>query len=72
MIDELGQYAGLCEEIGSEDADREIINEASFYIPAYRDYLIHRDSCDSFDDYIKVLKQKEGRGANALPRAAHD
>jgi len=54
MIRELADYTSLCTEIGSEDEDRDIIGEASFYIPAYRDYLIHRESYDSFASYIKT------------------
>jgi hypothetical protein len=55
---ELAQYVRLCEEIGSNDMDREIIDEASYYIPAYRDYLTDHKSCGSFTDYIETHNRR--------------
>jgi hypothetical protein len=63
MMDELKDYAGLCDEIGAEDADREIIAQASSYLPAYRDYLLHLESYDSFAEYIGThIKRKDEPG----------
>lgn len=59
LLDELTGYASLCAEIGAEDADREIIDAASSYIPAYRDYLLHRESCESFSAYLATHVQSK-------------
>jgi len=68
LIDELAQYSSLCEEIGSEDLDREIIETASFFVPAYRDYLIHREAYESFEDYIVAHDPGRG-GPDAAPNS---
>jgi hypothetical protein len=60
MISELKNYENLCSEIGAEDEDREIIDEASYYIPAYRDYLIDRGSHVSFASYIETHARNNG------------
>jgi hypothetical protein len=65
LADELAKYASLCAEIGSEDVDREIIDDASFFIPAYRDYLTRQETYDSFADYIEA--HKKGRGEQGAP-----
>ena len=54
MISELKDDENLCAELGAEDVDRDIIAEASYYIPAYRDYLIHRGAYASFATYIET------------------
>jgi hypothetical protein len=61
MISELKDYEDLCSEIGAEDEDREVIDEASFYIPAYRDYLIDRGSHVSFASYIETRARNNGK-----------
>jgi len=58
LTGELAQYASLCAEIGPEDVDREIIDDASFFIPAYRDYLARREAYDSFAKYIEAHKKE--------------
>lgn len=60
MLDELADYASLCADIGYEQIDREVIDEASYYIPAYRDYLVHRDSNESFAAYIETHSPDKG------------
>lgn len=54
LLEKLAQYSKLCEEIGWEDYDRVLIADASFYIHAYRDYLIHEEAYASFADYIEA------------------
>ena len=61
MISELKDYEGLCAELGAEDDDRDIIEEASYYIPAYRDYLIHRGAYSSFATYIETHASERGK-----------
>jgi len=61
MISELADYASLCTEIGAEDEDREIIDEASYYVAAYRDYLVHRGSYASFVSYIETHGPNKGK-----------
>lgn len=62
LTDELAEYASLCAGIGAEDVDRQIIKDASFFIPAYRDYLTRRKDYDSFAAYIEA---HQGMGEQA-------
>ena len=61
MISELTEYENLCAEIGTDDEDRDVIEEASYYIPAYRDYLVHRGSHASFASYIETHGPDKGK-----------
>ena len=61
MISELKDYEDLCAELGAEDEDRVIIEEASYYVTAYRDYLIHRGAYSSFATYIETHALDRGK-----------
>lgn len=58
MMEELNDYRRLCAEIGAEDADRQTLAIGAWYIPACRDYLLHRNSYDSFAAYIEMHVQE--------------
>lgn len=61
MISELKDYENLCAELGAEDQDRDVIEEASYYIPAYRDYLICRGAYASFATYLETHSSDRGK-----------
>lgn len=52
MSAELEGYANLCSEIGAEEDDTELIDEARFYIPAYKDYIQNHAAYGNFSAYI--------------------
>ncbi|MBX7206794.1 MAG: hypothetical protein K1X78_00665 [Verrucomicrobiaceae bacterium] len=52
MIEELADYAKLCDDIGATETDAELIEEASFHLSAYRRYLLQRDSYANYPDYL--------------------
>lgn len=56
LIAELSDYERLAQEIGSEDADRELIAEARFHIPAYQLYLSEHGRYTSFELYLSARK----------------
>ena len=54
LITELSDYERLAQEIGSEDADRELIAEARFHIPAYQRYLSEHGRYANFELYLSA------------------
>lgn len=54
LMEELGDYEQLLEELGSEDTDRYLIAEARFHIPAYKHYLSERQHYTSYEDYLST------------------
>jgi hypothetical protein len=52
LMEQLSDYERLARELGSEDADTELIAEARFHIPAYRQYLSERGRYTSYEQYL--------------------
>ena len=53
LLAELDEYARLCAEIGGTPEDAAVIAEAAHHIPAYADFLQHRDRYQSFARYLE-------------------
>src|SRR6185436_8594182 len=52
LITELSDYERLAQELGFDDADRELISEAQFHVPAYKRYLSERNRYLSYARYL--------------------
>lgn len=57
LIMELSDYERLAHEIGSEDADLDLIAEGRFHIPAYQRYLSERGRYTSYEQYLSNHKR---------------
>lgn len=57
LMDELSDYERLAEEVGLEDADRKLIAEARFHIPAYQNYLSQREHYRSYEQYLSARER---------------
>ena len=53
LLADLDEYARLCAELGRTPEDAALIAEAAHHIPAYADYLRHRDRYPSFAHYLE-------------------
>ena len=56
LIRELSDYERLAEEIASEQADRELIAQARFHIPAYQRYLLGHEHYTSYQQYLSTCE----------------
>lgn len=54
LMRELPDYERLAGEFGSEQADRELIAQGRFHIPAYRRYLVARERYTSYEQYLSI------------------
>lgn len=52
LLAELSDYDRFAQEVGREEVDRELIEEARFHIPAYQRYLSQLDRYSSYEQFL--------------------